>query len=296
MNPNELLDLLNHGGVDELVALPGIGPALAERIIGARPFSSLEAAQAVKGLGRAQIKKIVDSRASRPDDQKPAVSQTGLDALAALDIEDIRDTLAEKGKAAQKVIGEGLSDLGENLREGVSELGETISKGSQAAYKAVEALPERFEQASKERGPLWTIMVSCAFTAFVAIVLCLIILAGINGSLKFATGAQYRAMLGEISKLSEQVDTMQQDIEGLRGRVNTLEGLGERTVALEENQQQVSLDAEKAVQEVAAMQTQVAALKNIVDQQEARSQRFDTFLKELQTLLGKLFTAQGATE
>jgi len=296
MNSDELLSILNRAGKDELIALPGIGPALADRILAARPFASLAAAQEVKGMRKTLFDDLLDNPPPRPDIRPSRASQEVKEVSAVSQVEDIKETLVEKGKAAQKVIGKGISEISDNLREGVSELGETISKGSQAAYKAVEALPEKFEQASKERGPLWTIMVSCACTALVTIVLTLLILASINGSLKFATGAQYRTLQTEVSSLTEQVNTMQQDLDGLRTRVNTLEGLGERTVALEKNQQQLSADMKNASQQVIAMQSEVTALAKKVTQQEERTQRFDTFLKDLQTLLSNLLIPQGVTE
>jgi chromosome segregation ATPase len=295
MNSSELLRILNQAGKDELTALPGVGPVLVDRIIGARPFDSLEAALAVKGLGKNLVDKILASATVQPGSKAPE-SQTVNEAPPLSQVEDIKEALTERGKAAQKVIGESLSEISERLQEGVSELGETISKGSQAAYKAVEGLPEKFEQASRSRGPLWTILVSSAFTALIAIVLGLIILGAINGSLKFATSTQYQTMRREISELTTQVNDFRKDLDGLRTRVNTLEGLGERTVALEKSQQQLSLDMEKAGKQVTDMQNTVSALNDKVTQQDERTRRFDTFLKDLQAMLGKLFSSQGVTE
>lgn len=42
---------LNHASVAELEALPGVGPALAARIIAARPFQDVEALDGVRGVG-----------------------------------------------------------------------------------------------------------------------------------------------------------------------------------------------------------------------------------------------------
>jgi competence protein ComEA len=42
---------VNRAGVDELVALDGIGPALAARIVAARPFASLAELARVRGFG-----------------------------------------------------------------------------------------------------------------------------------------------------------------------------------------------------------------------------------------------------
>jgi hypothetical protein len=43
---------VNHGSVEDLQALPGIGPKLAERILAARPFSSTADLQRVPGIGK----------------------------------------------------------------------------------------------------------------------------------------------------------------------------------------------------------------------------------------------------
>ena len=42
---------INRAEVDDLIALPGIGPSMAERIIAGRPYQTVEDLQKVKGLG-----------------------------------------------------------------------------------------------------------------------------------------------------------------------------------------------------------------------------------------------------
>lgn len=43
---------VNHSSVEDLEALPGIGPKLAERILAARPFASPADLQRVSGIGK----------------------------------------------------------------------------------------------------------------------------------------------------------------------------------------------------------------------------------------------------
>jgi len=61
--PDHPLDL-NAAGVEELTALPGIGPALAERIVAFReehgPFRRIEDLMRVRGVGEKSFQKLKD--------------------------------------------------------------------------------------------------------------------------------------------------------------------------------------------------------------------------------------------
>jgi DNA uptake protein ComE-like DNA-binding protein len=53
---------VNHGSVEDLEALPGIGPKLAERLVRARPFAFKDDLQRVPGIGKkrwAQLQPLV---------------------------------------------------------------------------------------------------------------------------------------------------------------------------------------------------------------------------------------------
>jgi hypothetical protein len=53
---------VNHGSVEDLEALPGIGPKLAERILTARPYRTAAELQRVPGIGPkrwAQLESVV---------------------------------------------------------------------------------------------------------------------------------------------------------------------------------------------------------------------------------------------
>ena len=282
MNKVKMLNLLNTSGQEELTQLAGIGPALAQRIIAGRPYKSLEALTTVKGVNSKMLENWLAVPAKRQE-PRPAPGET-----------PVVTTLKENNSGPASVQSS-LQNAKDVIAEKMSELGESVKKGGKAVQKTAEELTDKFEQESKTRGTVWTLLVSNGITALVSILLTLIILGVINGSLKYATGSQYRSLRSEITSLSNQAVLIQQDQESLRGRVDTLEGLGERIVGLENAQQQLAADLEITSQQVGSMQSEVETLSGKVEQQEERTLRFETFLKELQTLLASLF-AQGETK
>ena len=285
MDETEILHLLNKGSQDELISLPGIGPALANRLIAARPFNSLEAVQTVNGISANLLKRLADVTLEPEADQTDPASDKPSPYLQTEDEAPPESRLTD--------IKERIEEGSRGIKQGLSGLGEAVKKQGQAARQSVETLPHKFEEASKSRGSLWTVLISSAITALVTILLTLAVLGGINGSLKFAKSTQFQTMQREASQLSAQTDTLQQDLDDLRGRVDMLEGLGDRTVALEAAQQQLADDQDAANQQVTALQTEIADLNEKVTLQEERTQDFETFLKELQTILNELFAPQG---
>jgi chromosome segregation ATPase len=282
MNKVKMLNLLNTSGQEELTQLAGIGPALAQRIIAGRPYKSLEALTTVKGVNSKMVENWLAVPAKRQE-PRPAPGETPV-------VTALKENIS--GPAS---VQSSLQNAKDVIAEKMSELGESVKKGGKAVQKTAEELTDKFEQESKTRGTVWTLLVSNGITALVSILLTLIILGVINGSLKYATGSQYRSLRSEITSLSNQAVLIQQDQESLRGRVDTLEGLGERIVGLENAQQQLAADLEITSQQVGSMQSEVETLSGKVEQQEERTLRFETFLKELQTLLASLF-AQGETK
>lgn len=58
--PNGPVVDLNHGPLEELISLPGVGPKLAQVIIDHRPFDRFDDLEKVPGLGPEKIRKMMD--------------------------------------------------------------------------------------------------------------------------------------------------------------------------------------------------------------------------------------------
>ncbi len=268
MNKDQFLTYLNEAKRDELIALPGIGPSLADQLIATRPFETLEAVTEVKGISAATLDKL--SAAPLP--------ASNLNS---------KDETVVGGSLVTR-----LSDLSKKTLEGFSEFGDAMGKRGQTVRQAVGGLPEKFEQVPSSHDPLWKTLLKNSITALIAVLVTLVVLGSINGSLKYSTGSQYLTMQHDLAQITTQLDSLEENVNGLRTRLNALEGLGERTAELEITMEQLTSGLKDSNDKVAAVQIDMNNQNEKISQIEGRVQIFDTFLNELNNLLGNLFSPE----
>jgi hypothetical protein len=290
----------NTADLDTLCLLPGIGPALARRIIAARPFETVQDLTRVRGVSSAAIERwiprlTVSSAAIQPPTPDP-------------DLSEDEDGPVEVEYVEAKVVPAGLSVEAES--------DETEAGPAQVAEDEHPALPQATTDITLERRrPVvtrsyvgWLIAVSGLFVLVLSLLLNLGILAALNNNqLQFVSPAQISGLAVRIEGMEARADGLGQEVDGLRTRLSNLEAMGERMSAVELAAGALRTEVDAAATEVADLSTQVNTveddlltaseqlddLKTEVGMLQTQSGRFQTFLDGLQALMDSLFQSEG---
>lgn len=258
MNKEALLIQFNQASSEELQALSGVGAVLAERIIAARPFETLESAEAVKGLSSGLIKRLTEATETPVD--------LGLASVPEADAP---------------------ADAEESPLE--SEVESPPVEGEEEAKEADQAPVEERSAPLQGEKSLWESVSGYVMASLAAIILTLAILGGINGGLHFGTNQEVAVLAQEMSQLSDDTASLQKDIDGLRSRVDTLDSLTDRTMSIEQSQAELTEALDALTDDLAATQGELETLNETISQQDERTLRFENFLENLQKNLNAIF-------
>ncbi len=404
MNDQKPLVDLNTASIDELTTLPGIGPALAERIMAARPFASPGELQKVSGIGSSVIENLasyITVYAEQPepvvlDPVQQASEQTAEaagdarempDQAQAIEIPEAENVQTafiseNNGKEAMEILAaepaepemkletaapppEEPGDIpGEEIEETETPLEEapieepyipaavavypsgeewpqsvqpelaaeetsasqefdktpetppgprieaeaaqaepatqstsaqSVSAGQDAARQTA-ARQNAARQNTASRTDVFWIAIGSGVIAFIlAVALSLGLLVAINGGLQFVNPAQFVVLNNQVNGLNAQANTLQQDVDGLRTRLDNLEALSGRVNTLEQDTQQLRGDVDSAAsqlntvdQQVQDLSGQVTGLTSDVKDLQTQTGRFQSFLDGLRELLTNL--------
>lgn len=295
---------LNLATLDEIDSLPGIGYALAGRILEARPFSSVEDLTRVQGISAVMLERMRNLVTVSIPVIGPAVSE------AEPEVEESQPVQPGTPDESVPVIAEFEQAWSEVSEETIEDESAGIPESIESTSPADDLAPEPPPAPTKAPAPattpaqtqgyaggdlLWVAMGSSLVTLILAVLLTLGLLAAINGGLRYTRPAELAALESQLGGVQLQAEAMRGDLEGLRGRLDNLEGLSGRvtsveqvTVGLQEQVQAARSDVDALSEDVTLLGDQLSAMQVAIDSIEAATSRFTTFLQGLADLLNGL--------
>ncbi len=248
----------NVADLETLMTLPGVGEAMARRIMNARPFVDSEDMQRVNGLGPSTLAWM-----------KPFI-----------DFESGSSSGAVKGQAS-----------GEAKEE------QTISKPGTAVDGRRPKMAARPKRTRSKNQPLlpfsftipqeqWGLMiVTVGVSVLLSVLLILSIIAGINGTLDMGKHAALRQTANELSTLEVELDDVVSRLDAINLRLEAIEGLSGRVQNVEDQFTTLREDVSGSLDDVAEMQIQIAGINTDIEAITQSVERFDQFLQGLQRLI-----------
>ncbi len=241
---------LNTADREALIALPGIGPALADRILAARPFRDLDDLQRVSGVGPALLARLE--------------GQVTVTPVAT----------AEEEEETPLVEPEHLEEEAEPTKS--AEAPPTIASPRESPPTVTRA------------EALWMALGSSLLSFVLSLVVILGLLAGLNGGLRFVRPADLSALSQRVEGIQRQAESLAGDLSALRDRVNSLQNLTPRVERLETSLRATEEEVGILNAQVEMLQQQTDELSVLVDQLQQQTGLFDDFLNGLYDLLGQL--------
>ncbi|MBU0512071.1 MAG: helix-hairpin-helix domain-containing protein [Chloroflexi bacterium] len=328
---------LNTAHLDALTNLPGVGPAMAERIVAARPYQAPEDLLHVSGVGPALLERLTPlvtvAEDETPDMEIPFEEDSGTQPEAEEDIpetesqpeEEVAPPEAESQPEEEAAPPETESQTEEEAApqetefqpeeeaappetefqpedeiippwddgEPEDEIHPPDAETADDAIIPAEADEEKSPSRPKPvtRGQALLMAAVGSFAAFVlAVLFSLILIASLNGGLRFASLDQVAALDRQVSGLNSQAEILTQDIAGLQSRIDNLETLNVRVDNLETDTAQLETDMSATVESVENMSVQIEDMSAQIEEIFSQTARFQAFLNGLRELLNALGT------
>ncbi len=294
---------LNTAKTEELSSLPGIGPAMADRIIANRPYKKIEDLLKVSGVGPSLFGRLkpvvaiadVDAQVEEeviylrsetetaPEDKEIAGDSSVLEgAIKDESLPSWDESELEGGEASEPEVQ---SPMVEGVAEPPEHPENIISREKAIVpVKEQTSVEESMEKKSKPLtwGNAFLIAAVCSFASFIlAVLLSLGILGSLNNSLRYTSIDQTQDMLNQIGSSNTELKLLNEDLDGLRSRMDNIESLSGRI-------DKVELEAEQLTSDMAAMTEELQGIKDQVAEFADSAERFQTFLNGLGDLLNTL--------
>jgi competence protein ComEA len=313
---------VNQASHEELVAVPGIGPVLAARMIEKRPFASLDDLTSVQGINTQLLEKLgsylsvsaapqservielpaslveepqvevepeIEAAAPQPELEQASEPEPQLEVKPPVEMPAVDEVQVVEGEPVE--LDEAVMDEKTASHEPEAEKSPSALRVVQNAPPHQEKPPAGEPAAAITRWELLTYTIGAALISLIlAVAFVLGLLAVINGGLAYPTSERLNALQREVDSLSDDAQTLQKDMGGLRTRLDNLEAISGRVDGLEEETQALRSELDSKSKQVETMQAQVNQMTEQMTKLQQRSDIFDRFLGGLSGLLDEVNT------
>ena len=278
---------------------------MADRIIANRPYQEVEELLNVSGVGPALLKRldpmvsVTEAITQEDEDVIYLGEETAIeDQSADVESEPTDKTPLEvtlpswEGSGVEETEALGAKDRTGD-EEGITQAREK-PEGSISKEKAIIPVKDPTpikELNGKKPKPITlgnALLMTAAFsfvTFILAVLLSLGILGSLNNGLRYVSLDQIQAIIGQVETLNSELGLLNEDISGLRSRLDNLESLSGRVSELELKTEQFSNDLTALAEEYQGVIDQVADFMDTAE-------RFQIFLNGLGDLLDTLTEGQ----
>jgi prefoldin subunit 5 len=274
---------INQASKEALTAIPGVGPAIADRIIAARPFASLEELTAVPGISQAFLDKARDYFAEIPlaaGESKPeSPAEAGLPPFEP-----------EPGVEEQPAPAEWVPEVTPPEEEAPVEPAPVDEPPTSVEEAPVEPAGMS-SQAPRESKPVsrreagWYAAILAVLVLVLSLICNLGILNAVNGSLDYARSQDMAQLSANYASLSDRADTLQSDLDSLRTRMDALDALSGKITTLQQSNQSLQDDLKNAQSQIDDLQNQTQGFASQIEDIQSQSNVFQSFLDGLRSLL-----------
>jgi hypothetical protein len=236
----------NVADLETLEQLPGVGKALAERILAESPFTDLEDMLRVPGLGKATLARLAPH----------------------IDFEEMVEAVEADTIPTEQVVEEEIEPLEEVSSE-----------------KEEKTTPIRVRPRVRTRRPLldlsqplWMVLGTTALSVILSVLLTLAILGGINRTLNIE---KHRTVV----RIENTLVELESELMDFSFRLQAVEGLSGRVESVEDEFSTLREDLLQSLESMKMVQVLVDDLSGEVETLSEQYGRFDAFLEGLRTLI-----------